>query len=137
MTDVAHYYRILELQPGASLEEILQGYKDLAIVWHPDRFVQFPRLQQKAHEKMRQINEARDRLRSLLTVPPTRAPQPPKTRKGAGHSGPVRVQQPKPADYQRTLDDYIKARSSQQPVSPKSPSRRKEKTPPDPCEWLD
>lgn len=115
MTDVAYYYRILELEPGASLEEVTQGYKDLAIVWHPDRFVQFPRLQQKAHEKMRQINEARDRLRSILTVPPTRAPQPPKTRKGAGHSGRVRVQRPKPADYQRTLKDYIKAMESKQP----------------------
>jgi len=115
MTDVAHYYRILELEPGASLEEVTQGYKDLAIVWHPDRFVQFPRLQQKAHEKMRQINEARDRLRSLLTAPPKEAPQPPQTRKPAGYSGRARVQRPKPADYQRTLDDYIKARERKQP----------------------
>ncbi|MBC6422907.1 MAG: J domain-containing protein [Hormoscilla sp. SP5CHS1] len=127
MTDVAHYYRILELEPGASLEEIHQGYKDLAIVWHPDRFVQFPRLQQKAHEKMRQINEARDRLRSILTVPPTRAPQPPKTRERcaknrAGHSGRVRVERPKPADYKRTLKDYIKAMEGKQP---------------DPSGWLD
>ena len=115
MIDVAHYYRILELEPGASLEEVTQGYKDLAIVWHPDRFVQFPRLQQKAHEKMRQINEARDRLRSILSVPPTRVRKPPQNRQETGHSGRVRVQRPKPADYQRTLKDYIKVMESKQP----------------------
>lgn len=125
MTDVAYYYRILELEPGASLEEVTQGYKDLAIVWHPDRFVQFPRLQQKAQEKMKQINEAKEQLLSLLSVakvaksridpPPASSRDSQPSRDAGGHSRRVRVQRPKPADYQRTLKDYIQAMESKQP----------------------
>jgi len=63
MTSLDEYYRILELEPGASLEEIHQGYRDLAMVWHPDRFLNHPRLQQKAHKKFQQINEAHQQLR--------------------------------------------------------------------------
>lgn len=65
MLEVERYYRTLELEPGASLEEIHQGYIDLTWVWHPDRFVGNPRLQQKAHHKLQQLNEAHERLRSF------------------------------------------------------------------------
>lgn len=64
MSKLEEYYKVLELEPGASLEEIHQGYKDLAMVWHPDRFPNHPRLQQKAHKKLQQINEAHQHLRS-------------------------------------------------------------------------
>jgi curved DNA-binding protein CbpA len=65
MLDIAQYYRTLDLEPGASPEEIHQGYLDLTWVWHPDRFAGNPRLQQKAHYKLQQINEAHSQLRSL------------------------------------------------------------------------
>ncbi|HEY9901100.1 MAG TPA: J domain-containing protein [Candidatus Sericytochromatia bacterium] len=65
MIEVERYYRILELEPGASLEEVHQGYLDLTWVWHPDRFVGHPRLQQKAHCKLQEINEAHAWLRSF------------------------------------------------------------------------
>lgn len=65
MLEVERYYRILELEPGASLEEVHQGYLDLTWVWHPDRFVGHPRLQQKAHCKLQEINEAHALLRSF------------------------------------------------------------------------
>jgi curved DNA-binding protein CbpA len=62
--DLAHWYRTLELEPGASLEEVNQAYKDLAVVWHPDRLPQdSTRLQEKAQAKLKEINNARDRLR--------------------------------------------------------------------------
>jgi uncharacterized protein YjbI with pentapeptide repeats len=62
--DLAHWYRTLELEPGASLEEVNQAYKDLAVVWHPDRLPQdSARLQEKAQAKLKEINNARDRLR--------------------------------------------------------------------------
>jgi DnaJ-class molecular chaperone len=48
----------LDLQPGASVEEIRRAYRDLVNVWHPDRFVHDPRLQKKAEEKLKIINEA-------------------------------------------------------------------------------
>ncbi len=59
------YYRALGVEPGASPEEVHQGYLDMTWVWHPDRFVGHPRLQQKAHHKLQQLNEAHERLRSF------------------------------------------------------------------------
>jgi curved DNA-binding protein CbpA len=68
MLDTARYYRVLDLEPGASPEEIHQGYIDLTWVWHPDRFAGHPRLQEKAHHKLQEINEAHAQLRSLQTT---------------------------------------------------------------------
>ncbi|HLO84113.1 MAG TPA: pentapeptide repeat-containing protein [Nostocaceae cyanobacterium] len=66
MSELEQYYRILELEPGATLEEVNQAYKDLVFVWHPDRIPKDNlRLQQKAQEKLKAFNEARDKLRSL------------------------------------------------------------------------
>ncbi|HBB34295.1 MAG TPA: hypothetical protein DDZ80_30230 [Cyanobacteria bacterium UBA8803] len=64
MLEVERYYRILDLEPGASPEEVHQGYLDMTWVWHPDRFVGHPRLKQKAHHKLQELNEAHERLRS-------------------------------------------------------------------------
>ncbi len=59
------HYKVLGLNPGASLEEVNQAYKDLVFIWHPDRLPQEnERLIQKSVEKLQQINEARDSLRS-------------------------------------------------------------------------
>jgi DnaJ domain len=63
MIEAERYYRVLDLEPGASAEEVHQGYLDLTWVWHPDRFVGHPRLQQKAHCKLQELNEAHARLR--------------------------------------------------------------------------
>jgi TonB family protein len=54
--------RILEIEPGASLEEIKQAYRDQTKVWHPDRFSNEIRLQKKAEDKLKQINTAYQRL---------------------------------------------------------------------------
>ena len=56
-------YNLLGLNPGASLEELKEAHRDLAKVWHPDRFVHDPHLQEKAQEKLKKINEAYDQLR--------------------------------------------------------------------------
>jgi len=65
MNDLAKYYQVLELAPGASLEEIDRAYKDLVFVWHPDRLPSDnQRLQDKAQAKLKAINEAREKLRS-------------------------------------------------------------------------
>ena len=63
MSDLSDYYSLLGLQLGASPEEIKQAYRDLASVWHPDRFPNNPRLQQKALEKMKEINQAYEVLK--------------------------------------------------------------------------
>ena len=54
--------RVLGLEPTASAQEIKAAYRDLAKVWHPDRFAHDPRLQQKAQEQLKEINEAYGRL---------------------------------------------------------------------------
>lgn len=59
---IPRYLKILELKPGASLEETKQAYKDLASVWHPDRFSGNPRLKRKAEEKMKELNRAYEAL---------------------------------------------------------------------------
>ena len=53
---------LLGMKPGASVQEIKAAYRDLAKVWHPDRFAHDPRLQEKAQDKLKEINEAYESL---------------------------------------------------------------------------
>jgi DnaJ domain len=69
MGDINRFYEILELDPGTSLEEIKHAYKDLVFVWHPDRFAHNPRLQQKAQQRLTEINEAYEQLVLFLSQP--------------------------------------------------------------------
>lgn len=55
-------YVVLELPAGASMAEVKVAYRDLAQVWHPDRFTHSPRLRTRAEEKMKMINEAYNSL---------------------------------------------------------------------------
>lgn len=65
MRHLERYYRILEIEPGASADEINQAYKDLAFIWHPDRIpLENERLREKAQRKLQELNEAREKLRS-------------------------------------------------------------------------
>jgi hypothetical protein len=46
MTNEIHRcYRMLELEPGASLEQVKQAWRELVKVWHPDRFPNDDKLQ--------------------------------------------------------------------------------------------
>jgi hypothetical protein len=56
-------YRELELSPDASAEQVRQAWKDLAQVWHPDRFGGNERLRAKAQERLKRINEAYQALK--------------------------------------------------------------------------
>lgn len=56
---------MLGIKPGASQEEIAQAYRDLANVWHPDRFAGNPRLQKKAEERIKEINAAYEYIKSF------------------------------------------------------------------------
>ena len=55
-------YRTLDVEPGASLEEVKRSYRELVKVWHPDRFTNDPSLQSKAQEKLKPINLAYERV---------------------------------------------------------------------------
>jgi preprotein translocase subunit Sec63 len=56
---------ILGLKPGATREEVDEAYRDLAKVWHPDRFSGNPRLQKKAEEKIKEINAAYEYIKCI------------------------------------------------------------------------
>jgi tetratricopeptide (TPR) repeat protein len=56
--DLEGSYRVLDLRPGASAEEIRAAHRLLVNVWHPDRFQHDTALQAQAQEKLKAINIA-------------------------------------------------------------------------------
>ncbi|MFI5279576.1 MAG: DnaJ domain-containing protein [Gemmatimonadales bacterium] len=54
---------MLGLPHGAAPEDIKIAWRDLAKVWHPDRFAHDERLRGKAGENLKRINEAYESLR--------------------------------------------------------------------------
>jgi len=58
MQDIDKCYKILELNRNSSYKEIKQAYRDLVKIWHPDRFTHDQRLQKKAQDKLKEINNA-------------------------------------------------------------------------------
>ncbi len=58
---------IMELSPEATPGEIKQAYRDLAKVWHPDRFQENSRVRNKAEKKLKEINQAYKILQNFST----------------------------------------------------------------------
>ncbi len=57
-------YGVLELEQTASDDDVKRAYRELALVWHPDRFPADPRLQARGQEKLRDLNVAYDVIRT-------------------------------------------------------------------------
>ena len=68
--DPTQAYRVLGLAPGATVDEVKTAYRDLAQVWHPDRFSDNNRLREKAEQNLQRINEAYALLRDLPAAMP-------------------------------------------------------------------
>ena len=88
MDEADRWYRTLDLEPGASPEEVKRAWRDLTKVWHPDRFQGDLRMEAKAEEKLKAINLAYQQLTDLPrqkmpTKPPTSASRPNATRQTA------------------------------------------------------
>jgi len=62
MNEISRCCRVLNVKPGASLEEVKEAYRDLVQVWHPDRFSEKERLQNRAQEQLKEINLAYEYL---------------------------------------------------------------------------
>ena len=61
----------LGVKNGATPEEVKQAYRDLAKVWHPDRFDSGDtRLQRKAEEQLKAINDAYARIKEAQPYNP-------------------------------------------------------------------
>jgi len=71
-TRIYRAYRTLGLRPGARAEEVKQAHRDLAQVWHPDRFADNARLRDKAGRNLQRINEAYGVLRDYTPPPDPR-----------------------------------------------------------------
>lgn len=70
MTELNRYYEILGLRVGALPDEVKQAYRELAKLWHPDRFSD-PQQKLRAEEEIKQINQAYQSLKSHQPDPPT------------------------------------------------------------------
>ena len=69
MSEIDRALSTLGLGPEATQSDIKQAYRDLAKVWHPDRFPNDPRVQARAQEKLKEINAAYRRLRAYSGRP--------------------------------------------------------------------
>lgn len=64
--DCSECFRILQLKPGASPDEVKRAYREMAKAWHPDQFADDSGLQNKARERLRDIDRAYDRLQEYF-----------------------------------------------------------------------
>jgi curved DNA-binding protein CbpA len=62
MDELKPYFEILGLKPGCSLKKIKQAYRSLVRIWHPDQYEQYPNLKVIVQDKMKEINEAYEKL---------------------------------------------------------------------------
>ncbi|TAE53437.1 MAG: J domain-containing protein [Oscillatoriales cyanobacterium] len=116
MGDINRCYEILEIEPGTSPEEIKRAYRDLAFVWHPDRFAHNDRLQQKAQQRLTEINQAYDELVLFLSQPPPQAIDKPSQ------------QPPQPSPPEKPPEKPLRrrsAKSARKPGSQRTQSRQK------------
>jgi nucleotide-binding universal stress UspA family protein/DnaJ-domain-containing protein 1 len=58
---------LFDLDRGFTKNQLDQSYKDLIQIWHPDKYAYNPRLQQKAEEKLKEINAAYRSLQEFLS----------------------------------------------------------------------
>lgn len=60
--EIDRCFQILELESGATFEQVKQARREMAKVWHPDRFANDSKLRQKADDRMKEANRAYDIL---------------------------------------------------------------------------
>lgn len=62
--DTTSAYKILEVDPGASMDEIKKAYRAMAVKHHPDKVHHLgPDFQKAAQEKIKSINEAYEQIK--------------------------------------------------------------------------
>ena len=66
-SEINRCYQVLELEPGASPEQVKEAWRELVKVWHPDRFPNDAKLQRRAQERLKEINLAYEKLQEFLT----------------------------------------------------------------------
>jgi TonB family protein len=86
--NLAASFRVLEIEPGASLEEAKRARRLLAKVWHPDRFPEDSVLQERGRQKLTEINRAYKVIESYYLGredPDVKGRETPPTKKRGAH----------------------------------------------------
>ncbi|MFC1679727.1 J domain-containing protein [Elusimicrobiota bacterium] len=71
---LAEEYRVLELEPGAPLEEVKAAFRRLARRQHPDRYEKSVPLKKRANEAFARVNDAYHKLKDYIENPPQEEP---------------------------------------------------------------
>jgi hypothetical protein len=71
--ELSRHFRLLEIHPDASYDEAREAYLDMVHVWHPDKYELNSRLQLKATEKLKEINNAWKNLEAYYAEEKQRA----------------------------------------------------------------
>ena len=58
MDDIVQCYAVLGIKPNATPEAIKKAYRNMAKVWHPDRYTDNPQLKAKAEIEIKKVNQA-------------------------------------------------------------------------------
>ena len=64
MDDLLQYYAILGIKHNASPEAAKKAYRNMAKVWHPDRYANNPTLKAKAEVEIKKINQAYEAIKA-------------------------------------------------------------------------
>lgn len=95
MNDLYHCYEVLGLEPGASQDKVKEAFREMAFVWHPDRFPEGSKLQLKAQQRMKEINAAYQKLQAAGSTAgqstSSRKPPPPPPPRQESKSAPAAV----------------------------------------------
>ena len=93
MDELDQCYHVLGLPPGAAPDRVEQAYRDLLVVWQPERYSYDARLQQTAREKLKEIHGAYESLKANFFAAGVPAPV----------ESPGVPDQPAPADDTRAV----------------------------------
>lgn len=74
--EILKCFRLLDLKPEASPDEVRRAYRELVKVWHPDRFQNDSSLYAKAQEKLKEINLAYEQIQQFMDAPPPPTQEP-------------------------------------------------------------
>ena len=58
MDEIKRRLEVLGLKPGATEDEVKKAYRELVMVWHPDRFASDSPMQARAETKLKELNAA-------------------------------------------------------------------------------
>src|SRR2546430_3856823 len=65
--EIRRCYQVLEIEVGSSEEAVKTAYRELVKVWHPDRFPNDPKLQERANFKSKELNRAFHLIKVFLS----------------------------------------------------------------------